>query len=308
MAAGSRTSRDTTSPAPPPRDARRREPPTCSARDVQRALRAVADSRRIAGVSAFFRTAPGEYGEGDRFLGVSVPAQRRIAARFGALPLPEAVRLLRSPMHEDRLTALLILVDRFERVPDATEQRKVFDAYLRNRRYVNNWDLVDTSAAPILGGWLQDRSRALLDRMAASGHLWSRRMAIIATFHYIRQGDARDALRVAAALIDDPHDLIHKACGWMLREVGKRVAVRELRGFLRQHAAAMPRVMLRYAIERLPAAERQRWLRVERNDSKTRALSVRARNRARSRTASSAPSAVAPLRRRGSTPKARSSR
>jgi 3-methyladenine DNA glycosylase AlkD len=177
------------------------------------------------------------------------------------LPLQEVVALLHSPMHEDRLTALLIWVDQFTRTSDPGLRRRICASYLRHRRLINNWDLVDTSAAPILGAWLEDRSRGLLDRMARSRHLWSRRMAIIATYHYIRRGDAEDALRLSLTLIEDPHELIHKACGWMLREVGKRVSQDALRGFLRPHAGRMPRVMLRYAIERLPVAERQRWLR-----------------------------------------------
>jgi 3-methyladenine DNA glycosylase AlkD len=234
---------------------------------VQRALRQYASPERAVGVARFFKTGKGQYGEGDVFIGVTVPEQRRVARQFRALPLAEADKLLKSTVHEDRLTALLILADQFTAASgDTATQRRIFRLYMKRLPRINNWDLVDTSADPIVGGWLATqggaKDRMLLERLALSKHLWSRRIAMIATFYQIKRGSADDALRIAARLLDDSHDLIHKAVGWMLREVGKRVSASRLRAFLRQHAARMPRTALRYAIERFPAAERQRWMRI----------------------------------------------
>ena len=231
-----------------------------SAAHIRKALRKFATPARAAGVAKFFKTAAGEYGAGDKFIGVTVPEQRLIARQFRTLPLEESDKLLTSPIHEERLTALLILVDQFNGAQRAPARRKVFHHYMKRLKFVNNWDLVDASAEHIVGGWLDDKPRELLDRLATSKHLWSRRVAIVSTLHFIRKGDATDALRIAAALLDDPHDLIHKATGWMLREVGKRVSPAQLRAFLQRHAAHMPRTMLRYAIERFPTRERAKWM------------------------------------------------
>jgi 3-methyladenine DNA glycosylase AlkD len=163
-------------------------------------------------------------------------------------------------VHEDRATALLILVHQFNAAVDETTRGRIFRLYLKRLRHVDNWDLVDMSAEHIVGGWLADKDRALLDEMAVSRRLWTRRTAMLATFHYIKQGDAADALRIATTLLHDQHDLIHKAVGWMLREIGKRADLQHLRTFLKQHAATMPRTALRYAIERLPTVERARWM------------------------------------------------
>lgn len=211
----------------------------------------------------FFKCGKGGYGEGDVFIGCTVPDQRRVARELGALPLAEVDELLVSRIHEERLTALLILVAQFERARAEAVRRRIFRLYMKRLRYINNWDLVDASAPTIVGGWLCDKDRTLLDELAAATHLWSRRIAMIATFHFIRQGSAEDALRIAEALLGDRHDLIHKAVGWMLREVGKRVSPAALREFLAKHAGTMPRTALRYAIERLPAAERKRWMRAQ---------------------------------------------
>ena len=208
----------------------------------------------------FFKCGPGEYGEGDQFLSVTVPAQRRIARTFRDLPLNEADTLLTSRIHEERLTALFILVDQFTRADDERVRGQIFRLFMKRLRFVNNWDLVDSSAAQIVGGWIADKPRDLLDRLARSPQLWSRRVAMIATFHFIYGGDHRDAIRIATLLVNDDHDLIHKAVGWMLRETGKRASAEALTTFLERHAATMPRTMLRYAIERLPAPERQRWM------------------------------------------------
>jgi len=231
--------------------------PTAGA--VRRALRAQASPARAASSQWFFKCGPGEYGEGDRFIGVTVPAQRTVAKHFCDLPLKETDTLLRSPIHEERATALFILVDQFSRA-DERIRGQIFRLYMRRLRCINNWDLVDTSAAPIVGGWLEDKPRDLLDRLARSKHLWSRRAAMIATFHYIYRGDHRDAIRIATILVNDSHDLIHKAVGWMLREIDKRASPAALTTFLARHAATMPRTMLRYAIERLPATKRKFWM------------------------------------------------
>jgi 3-methyladenine DNA glycosylase AlkD len=230
-------------------------------------LRARPDPARALAMARFFKTGPGEYGEGDRFIGVTVPAQRVIARRFRDLPLAEVDTLLRSPIHEERLTALLILVEQFTRTrgTDPAHRERIFRLYMRRRPFINNWDLVDSSAAPIVGGWLADKPAntriELLARLARSRSLWSRRVAMLATLHFIIGGDHRLAIRIATLLVHDEHDLIHKAVGWMLREVGKRASPDALQRFLAVHAATMPRTTLRYAIERLPAAERARWMR-----------------------------------------------
>lgn len=206
----------------------------------------------------FFKTAPGEYGAGDQFIGIRVPVLRKLAKEFRALPLPEVTALLHSPIHEERLLALLILVDGYARA-DAAGRAKIYALYLEQLDRVNNWDLVDSSAPYIVGPQLAERSRTILFRLARAKNLWHRRVAMLATFHFIRQNDFADALHLAELLRDDEHDLMHKAVGWMLREIGKRdVAV--LKKFLQQHAARMPRTMLRYAIEKFPERERRQWL------------------------------------------------
>jgi 3-methyladenine DNA glycosylase AlkD len=232
--------------------------PTAAA--VREALRARSVPVRAAGAARFFKCGPGEYGEGDVFIGVTVPAQRAIARQFRDLPLGKADALLTSRVHEERSVALFILVDQFTRASDERLRKQIFALYMRRLRSINNWDLVDMSAAPIVGGWLAERPKNLLGRLARSKHLWSRRVAMIATFHGIRRGDHRDAIRIATILVNDRHDLIHKAVGWMLREVGKRASPKALERFLQRHAATMPRTMLRYAIERMPAAERRHWM------------------------------------------------
>ena len=227
-------------------------------RAVRRDVRKVARAERAEINKWFFKTGPGEYGAGDRFLGVTVPQLRTLARNYADLPLTEAVRLLRSPWHEERLLALFILVGQFTR-GDAPARQAIHQAYLRNTKSINNWDLVDSSAAQIVGAHLETRDRRLLRRLARSKSLWERRIAMIATYHYIRQGDFTDALAIAALLRRDEHDLIHKAVGWMLREIGKRDRTAEER-FLRAHARTMPRTMLRYAIEKFPEPLRRKYL------------------------------------------------
>jgi 3-methyladenine DNA glycosylase AlkD len=191
-------------------------------------------------------------------IGVRVPATRKIvAAHWRAVGPKAAVELLASEIHEERLAALLIMVARYERLPE--ERQQIFDLYLESTNRINNWDLVDSSAAKIVGRHLDHGGRELLDRLAASESLWERRIAILATLHFIRSGQFEDTLRIAESLLDDPEDLIHKACGWMLREVGKRDEATMV-AFIESYAPTMPRTMLRYAIERLPVEERQRLM------------------------------------------------
>lgn len=225
---------------------------------IRRMLRAAARREDAVILQRFFKTGPGEYGEGDVFLGVRVPAARKLVRQTDGLRLAEVRTLLHSPFHEERLLALLVLVRRFERGEDEDRER-LFDLYLRETRFINNWDLVDLSAPNIVGTWLLTRPRDILDALAGSGNLWERRIAVLATFAFIRAGQFDDGVRLCRRLLADKHDLMHKACGWMLREIGKRdVAV--LEKFLEAHAAQMPRTMLRYAIERFPEKQRQAWL------------------------------------------------
>ena len=226
-------------------------------RAIRTSLRAAACPEAIPVLRGFFKTGPGQYAEGDQFLGVKVPDTRRIARTGDSLAEPDIITLLRSPIHEERLLALLVLVRRYQR--EETARPAVVAIFLRETKFVNNWDLVDSSAPYLLGPWLLDRDRSILLRLAASPSLWERRIAILATFAFIRAGDYDWTLRLAASLLRDEHDLIHKAVGWMLRETGQRDET-TLRAFLDQHAPAMPRTMLRYAIEKFPAPDRARYL------------------------------------------------
>jgi len=225
---------------------------------VRREMRKVATARRAKANSWFFKTGPGEYGEGDRFLGVTLPDMRAVARHHRDLPHQDAIRLLRSPWHEERLLALIILVGQYARGSER-ERHAIHRLYLRNLKYVNNWDLVDSSAGQIVGAHLRPNDRRILRTLARSQSLWDRRIAMIATSHYIRQNDFTDALAIAALLLHDEHDLIHKAVGWMLREIGKRDRTAEER-FLGRHAHEMPRTMLRYAIEKFPSRLRRQYL------------------------------------------------
>ena len=225
------------------------------------ALRARGDPARAAGALRFFKCGPGEYGAGDRFLGVTLPQIRALVRSCDGLPLSEIERLLESPWHEARLVALLAMVRACGRrkATDA-ERRAIYDLYLRRTDRINNWDLVDCSAEHIVGPHLDGRMHAPLDRLVRSKSLWERRIGIIATFHFIKRGDPAPTLRLAPKLFGDREDLIHKATGWMLREVGKRVDRKLLCAFLDEHAGAMPRTALRYAIEHLPEPQRRRYL------------------------------------------------
>jgi 3-methyladenine DNA glycosylase AlkD len=229
-----------------------------NARECQARLRSLGNPRDAAFLAGFFKTGPGEYGEEDAFVGVRVPVIRRVAKEFKSLPLREVVRLLHSKLHEERLAALAILVLQTAR-GDAETRKHVYDLYLANTKYINNWDLVDLSAPHLVGAYLEDKSRKPLYRLAASSWLWDRRISILATFYFIRHGDFDDTLAIAEMLLDDQEDLIHKAVGWMLREVGKRDQV-VLEAFLQEHCRIMPRTMLRYAIERFSEKKRRAYL------------------------------------------------
>ena len=223
---------------------------------ARRRLREFADRERAVFIQGFFKTGPGQYGEGDHFLGIRVPDVRKVAREFRSLPLADLRKLLRSKWHEDRLLALVILVDQYERGGD---RDAIYELYIASTDGINNWDLVDASAPQIVGGHLASRSRAPLYRLAKSKSVWERRIAMLATFHFIRANDFEYSLAIAEMLLGDMHDLIHKAAGWMLREIGKRDRA-ALEKFLAKHAARMPRTMLRYAIERLSPAARRRFL------------------------------------------------
>ena len=227
--------------------------------DVRRGLRALADSVRAEILQRFFKTGEGEYGEGDRFLGLRVPQVRTVARRYRDLERKALLELLESPWHEERLLALLILVDQYRR-GTGPEREAIHRLYLSNTRHINNWDLVDSSAEHIVGPHLDPQHLDGLEELARSSSVWERRIAMMATFHWIKRGVFDPALQIAERLVRDDHDLIHKAVGWMLREVGKRDRARE-EAFLRKNYRMMPRVMLRYALEHFPEAQRQEYLR-----------------------------------------------
>lgn len=226
--------------------------------EVHRRLVALADPKRAEGASRYFKTGPGEYGEGDKFLGIRVPELRAVVRDYATLAMPTVVKLLKSPWHEERLLAALMLVRLYDKGGPG-EREAIYRLYLDSLQWINNWDLVDCSAAQIVGRHLAGRGRFPLTRMARSEHLWTRRAAVIATFYNIRQGRFDDILVLAPRLLDDKEDLIHKAVGWMLREVGQKDES-ALEEFLDTYATRMPRTMLRYAIEKLSPAKRQRYM------------------------------------------------
>jgi len=231
-------------------------PPTLAS--VRKALRDAGNPKDAVFLQRFFKTGPGQYGEGDVFLGIRVPASRALARQFADLPLSDVEKLLHDKHHEARLLALILLVGRYERGNDAERQR-VYRLYLANTDRINNWDLVDLSAPNIVGAHLESRSRAPLDRLAKSKDLWERRIAIVSTYWFIRLHQFDDTLRISTALLGDKHDLIHKAVGWMLREVGKRDQS-VLERYLDEHAKTMPRTALRYSIERMTPERRKHYM------------------------------------------------
>lgn len=230
-----------------------------SKQQVISTLKRLADPERAAHSQRFFKTGKGQYGEGDRFLGIRVPEQRKVANQFRHLSLEELACLIHNPYHEIRLTTLIILVERFKRA-NQTERKEIVDLYLANTQTINNWDLVDTSAPYILGEYFFSQPRTVLDELVHSRSLWERRMAIMASFYFIRQHDFSDTLKWSEQLLNDKEDLIHKAEGWMLREIGNRDKDTLYR-FLDKFSQEIPRTMLRYAIEKLPKKRRQAYLR-----------------------------------------------
>lgn len=234
-------------------------PPTPT--ELRHELHGLADPQIAANLQRFFKTGPGEYGEGDRFLGIRVPDLRRLVRPYRAMPLEAVLDLLRSTWHEERLLALLLLVEQYRR-GSAENREAVHRQYLAHTRFINSWDLVDASAEHVVGAHLDPSDPALLMRLAASTSIWERRIAIMATFHWIKRGEFGPTLSIAERLLQDPHDLIHKAVGWMLREVGKR-DLEEEEAFLATSYQIMPRTMLRCAIECFPEPRRQEYLRGE---------------------------------------------
>lgn len=222
--------------------------------------------QRIADRARFFKAYKGGYSEGDQFIAATVPKRRLVCKAFKDLPLPEVQKLLDSPIHDHRLGAVIILVNQYKKAGrDAQKRDDIFALYLKNvlEGRVNNWDIVDTSAEFIIGPHEQDGDRKLLFELAHSSDLWQKRVGIMSAFHYIKRGDAKTTLELAKILRHDPHDLIQKAVGWQLREVGKRVDRKLLTDFLDKHAAAMPRTALRYAIEHLPAEQKQHYMKLK---------------------------------------------
>jgi 3-methyladenine DNA glycosylase AlkD len=226
---------------------------------LKREFTRAADPKRARELAWFFKTGKGEYGEGDKFIGITVPVQRAIAKKYRHLELDDVEKLLESRAHEHRSVGLMILVAQYE-AGDAATKQIVFNFYLHHTRCINNWDLVDGSAPYIVGKHLVSRSRRVLYRLANSPDLWERRIAMVATAAFIRRGDLKDAFAIAARLLDDKHDLIHKATGWMLREAGTQ-SRSELIRFLKRNYSRMPRTALRYAIEHLRDAQRKKALR-----------------------------------------------
>jgi len=206
----------------------------------------------------FFKTGKGDYGEGDIFVGLKVPTQRKLAREFNYLKLSDLKILLGSKVHEERLISLFILVDKYEKGDDR-DKDQIFSFYLKNIKRINNWDLVDLSAPKIIGKHLLKKDRSLLYKFALSKNLWERRVSILSTFEFVRNNDFETTLKIAETLLTDKHDLIHKAVGWMLREVGKRDLTIE-ENFLKLHYKKMPRTMLRYSIEKFPESKRKKYL------------------------------------------------
>jgi len=229
-----------------------------SANAVRSDLSKLANPEKAAILSRFFKTGTGEYGEGDVFLGVTVPQQREVAKRYQGMDFDGIRELLSSPVHEHRLTGLLVLVARYSKA-DADGRKRIFDFYLTNTAGINNWDLVDLSAPNIVGIYMLSGDRSLLRKLAASRNVWERRIAVVATHAFIREGQFDDTLAISEMLLDDKHDLIHKAVGWMLREVGKRDQTAEER-FLKKHCTRMPRTALRYALEKFGETKRKRYM------------------------------------------------
>jgi len=225
---------------------------------LKKELQELADEKQAEILQRFFKTGKGEYGEGDIFLGIKVPVQRNVAKKYSGLSLPKIQELLKSKIHEHRLIGLIILTEKYKKNGEE-EKANIFNFYLKNTKNINNWDLVDVTAPGIVGHFLSDKKKNILYDLARSNNLWERRIAIVSTFDFIRQQEFEDTLALSEILLDDKHDLIHKAVGWMLREVGKKDET-VLEAFLKQHYKVMPRTMLRYAIEKFEEEKRKKYL------------------------------------------------
>ncbi|MFC1653246.1 DNA alkylation repair protein [Patescibacteria group bacterium] len=229
--------------------------------DLKKDLRKFADPKKVPDYQRFFKTSPGEYGEGDIFLGIKVPNSRKVAKKYIKLPLEKIQALLKSKFHEERFVGLVILVLKYKK-GEEDEKQKIYDFYLKNTKYINNWDLVDVSCHKVIGLHLVERDRSIIYKLAKSKDLWEKRISVISTFAFINIGQFEDTLKISEILVKDDHDLIHKAVGWALREVGKKDQKME-EGFLKKHYKTMPRTMLRYAIEKFPEDLRQKYLKGE---------------------------------------------
>ncbi len=227
-------------------------------KSLKKELKSKANSEIAKNLQRFFKTGPGEYGEGDIFLGLKVGGSREIAKKYQDLSLKETEKLLHSKIHEERLVALLIFIHKFQTGKEDLKE-KIFKLYLKNTKYINNWDLVDLSAHKIVGEYLRNKSKKILYKLVKSKNIWERRIAVLTTFQFIKNNEFKESLKISKLLLKDEHDLIHKAVGWMLREIGKRDLATEEK-FLKTHYKKMPRTMLRYAIEKLPEKKRQDYL------------------------------------------------
>ena len=230
--------------------------------ELRNDLKKKADKKKAAFLSRFFKTGEGEYGQGDVFLGLTVPESRKLAKKYENMEFGGLERLLTSKFHEERIIALFILVSKFQKGTEV-EKEKIYNFYIKNRKGVNNWDLVDLSAPKIAGPFLENRNKSILYKFAESKDVWERRISILSTFYFIYKGDCKDALKIAYILKDDKHDLIQKAVGWMLREVGKRCSLEAEEEFLKKYHKTMPRTMLRYAIEKFSPRKRKYYLNKE---------------------------------------------
>ncbi len=231
--------------------------------NIRKELERLGDKEYATRLGKYFKTGKHEYGEGDRFLGIRVPDLRKSAKRYRNISINQASQLLRSSFHEERLFSLLVLVDLFKRATDQ-DKKKIYTLYLRNTKFINNWDLVDASAGRIVGAYLLTRDKKYIYALAKSKNLWERRISIMATSYFIGQNEFADTLKMAKMLLNDEEDLIHKSVGWLLREVGKKDFELE-ESFLKKHHASMPRTMLRYAIEKFPQEKRKNYLKVGRS-------------------------------------------
>ena len=229
-----------------------------SLEEIRKQLKGLGNEEKAKKHQRFFKTCPGEYGEGDIFIGVTVPELRKLAKEYKTISPNEIKQLLQSPIHEERLVSLFMLIHRYSK-GDEPEKKRIYELYLKNTKFINNWDLVDSSAGQIVGAFLIDKSKKPLYDLVKSDNLWERRISIISTFYFTKRNQFSDTLKISKILLSDKEDLIHKAVGWMLREIGKRDMSTEEK-FLKNHYKNMPRTMLRYAIEKFPETKRRQYL------------------------------------------------